>query len=231
MPDSDKRQTLKLLSFGTVALSGIGAGVVAGDGTNSSSTDESGSSASDTGSSDAQGSMELFSTRTMMGEGEVPSNDSDGQGVAVFRRTTDGTLDYGLLAFELEAPVTKAHIHVGKPGENGPHVVSLIDADATGEQTVHGANAIATGAISDDDLVGPYEESSLDKLVSEMADGNTYVNVHSEAYPEGEIRGRLFSVKSVDVGVETTISTDEDGETDGNGTPSLDVSIMSEECQ
>ncbi|WP_423746760.1 CHRD domain-containing protein (plasmid) [Haladaptatus sp. SPP-AMP-3] len=222
MPDTDKRETLKLLSLGAVALSGVGAGVVAGN----DDTDSDSNSGSD---AEQQPPTELFSTGVLTGENEVPPNESDGRGVAVFQWTTDGELEYGLLAFGLDASVTKAHIHTGESGENGPHVVNLIDGSGTEEQYLFGTSVVATGTISDDDLVGPYEGSSLDDLATEMTAGKTYVNVHSKAYPDGEIRDQIYPVGAVDVGFETTIDAGSDEE--ASALPSLDVNISGTECR
>lgn len=218
MPDTDKRETLKLLSLGTVALSGISAGVVTGnDDTDSNSAAEQ------------PPSTELYSTGLLTGNEQVPSVDSNGRGVAVFRRTTDAELEYGLLAFGLDAPVTKAHIHTGESGESGPHIVNLVDGDATEEQHLFGSSVVATGTISDDDLVGPYEGSSLDDLTTEMAGGKTYVNVHSKEYPDGEIRDQIYPAEAVDVGFETSIGAR--GDEGASGAPSLDVNISETECR
>ncbi|WP_254663367.1 hypothetical protein [Haladaptatus sp. W1] len=65
MPDTDKRETLKLLSLGAVALSGVGAGVVAGN----DDTDSDSNSGSD---AEQQPPTELFSTGVLTGENEVP---------------------------------------------------------------------------------------------------------------------------------------------------------------
>ncbi|MFH5801286.1 CHRD domain-containing protein [Haladaptatus sp. CMAA 1911] len=218
MPDTDKRETLKLLSLGTVALSGISAGVVTGN-------DETDSNSA----SEEPPSTELYSTGLLTGEKQVPPVDSNGRGVAVFRRTTDEKLEYGLLAFGLDAPVTKAHIHTGESGESGPHIVNLVDGDATEEQHLFGGSVVATGTISDDDLVGPYEGSSLDDLTTEIAGGKTYVNVHSKAYPDGEIRDQISPVEAVDVGFETSIGAN--GGEGASTMPSLDVNLSETECR
>lgn len=225
MPDEDKRQTLKLLSLGTIALSGIGAGVAAGNDESSSSSDSSSDDA------DGQATSGLFSTGLLTGEQQVPPVDSDGQGVALFRPNADGKLEYGLLAFGLEAPVTKAHIHAGESDESGPHVVNLIDGSATDEQSLFGNGVVARGTVSDDDLVGPYEDSSLDDLVSEMSTGGTYVNVHSEAHPDGEVRDQVRLVDSVDIGFETSIDADANDAMEGGEMPSLDVTISKAGCR
>jgi CHRD domain len=217
MPDIDKRETLKLLSLGTVALNGISAGVATGNDTDSNLAAEQ------------PPSTELHSTGLLTGDEQVPSVDSNGRGVAVFRWTTDTELEYGLLAFGLNAPVTKAHIHTRESGKSGPHVVNLVDSGATEEQHLFGSSVVATGTISDDDLVGPYEGSSLDDLTTEMAGGKTYVNVHSKAYPDGEIRDQIYPVQAVDVGFETSIGTRGDEET--SEAASLDVDVSETECR
>jgi hypothetical protein len=218
MPDTDKRETLKLLSLGTVALSGISAGVAAGNDDTDSNSDTK-----------QRPPTELYSTGLLTGDEQVPPIDSTGRGVAVFRWATNEELEYGLLAFGLDAPVTKAHIHTGKSGESGPHIVNLIDGDATEEQHLFGNSVVATGTISDDDLVGPYEGSSLDDLTSEMASGKTYVNVHSKAYPDGEIRDQIYPVEAVDVDFETSIGAS--GDEGVNNMPSLDVDISETRCR
>ena len=52
---------------------------------------------------------------------------------------------------------------------------------------------LATGVITADDLVGPLDGADLSDLIEEMRSGNTYVNVHTEAFGGGEIRGQIDS--------------------------------------
>jgi hypothetical protein len=67
---------------------------------------------------------------------------------------------------------TAAHIHLGAPGQNGPVIITLQKS---------GDNAWV--------IPGNTELSSaqLDALRA----GNLYVNVHSAAHPNGEIRAQL----------------------------------------
>jgi hypothetical protein len=53
------------------------------------------------------------------------------------------------------------------------------------------ANAGVPLIFSAADLIGPMAGQELLALVNELAAGNVYVNVHTEAYPDGEIRGQL----------------------------------------
>lgn len=83
--------------------------------------------------------------------------------------------------------VIAAHIHLGGPEEAGPVVVTLFSTadpmDVDGE--------LASGSASDDDLEGPLAGGTIEDLLDEMRAGNTYVNVHTVQYPDGEVRGQL----------------------------------------
>jgi hypothetical protein len=40
-------------------------------------------------------------------------------------------------------------------------------------------------------LVGPLAGATLDDLIEEFKADNAYVNVHTEQYPAGEVRGQI----------------------------------------
>jgi hypothetical protein len=67
---------------------------------------------------------------------------------------------------------SEAHIHQGAPGQNGPVVASLA-------QTPSGSG-IWTGKIA-----------VTDAQINSIMDGGFYVDVHSAAFPEGELRGQI----------------------------------------
>jgi hypothetical protein len=88
--------------------------------------------------------------------------------------------------------VTQAHIHYGARGENGPVVVWL-HPEGPPPELIPGrfSGVLATGTITADDLVGPLENQPLSALVDWMLAEETYVNIHTEQYPPGEIRGQI----------------------------------------
>jgi hypothetical protein len=82
--------------------------------------------------------------------------------------------------------VTQAHIHSGKAGENGPVVATLFKGS---KDTVNGA--LVQGSITSDKLEGPLKGKSISDLVNLMDDSSAYVNIHTQSFPDGEIRGQI----------------------------------------
>jgi len=130
-----------------------------------------------------------FFTR-LKGQNEVPPVQTNASGEIAFRLSEDRErLRFKLFLRNIKN-VTVAHIHLGQRGENGPVVVFLFGPLT---KAVSIGESVFTGVIRRDDLVGPLACCSLDDLVEEMSFGNAYVNVHTVQYPDGEIRGQIFS--------------------------------------
>lgn len=127
----------------------------------------------------------------LVGANEVPPVETDARGHAIIHTGDPDELSYRITVTDLERPAA-AHIHLGKPGENGP-VVALLYSAPRGDVKIVGV--LAQGVITKDDLVGPMQGKSLSALVDEIKAGNTYVNVHTESRPDGEIRGQITAMK------------------------------------
>lgn len=128
----------------------------------------------------------------LSGANEVPPVATSASGQAVIEVNRSGTeVTYSISAAGIEN-VTQAHIHLGGAAENGGVVAFLLDARdspiSAGEST-----EIASGTLTEADLIGSLEGASFMELVDALANGNAYVNVHTEAHPPGEIRGQINS--------------------------------------
>ena len=97
---------------------------------------------------------------------------------------------------------TAIHIHQGKAGQNGEPVVDLL---ANGNKITKQNRVFVNGSIVDSNLIGSMKGETLSDLVSSMNDGNNYVDVHTQANPNGEIRGQL----EVSGSSNATLSTDD----------------------
>jgi hypothetical protein len=106
----------------------------------------------------------------LSGANEVPPNSSTATGIGSIRISRDGSVTGNITVSGMTA--TAAHIHEALPGTNGPVIVPLA-------KTADNTFAPAAGA----KLTDAQYESYLA--------GNLYINVHSAAYPGGEIRAQL----------------------------------------
>ncbi|MFK0571813.1 CHRD domain-containing protein [Endozoicomonas sp.] len=131
----------------------------------------------------------LFSA-TLTGEQQVEPVCTNTRGSAFI--TVDP--DCGEIAFNLRIKNAEgifadsgAHIHCGIKGENGP-VIAFLAGDMPG-----GLNGKVTvrGVLTRDNIVSDACGENLEDILEAMLHGKTYVNVHSAANPNGEIRGQL----------------------------------------
>jgi hypothetical protein len=128
----------------------------------------------------------------LRGENEVPPVETVAQGQAIFKLSKDGSeLKYRLIVTKIQN-VTQAHIHLAPAGQNGP-VVAWLYPSGPPAMLIPGTfnGVLASGTITDADLVGPLAGQSLDTLVEALDSGLAYVNVHTSQYPGGEIRGQI----------------------------------------
>jgi hypothetical protein len=108
-------------------------------------------------------------TAVIDGKQNVPPLDVPGTGTAVMILNDAQTeLSYDIHVADLLGPELAAHFHNGTPRENGPAVFAL----------PLGAHKTGTWAI-------PPE------YVIELFAGRIYINIHTEVYVLGEIRGNV----------------------------------------
>ena len=124
----------------------------------------------------------------LSGKDEVPPTESNASAWAKFQSVdNDSHLSYGISIVGLKE-ITGAHIHKGSEGQNGDIVTVLSEAKSAegGNETIS-----LKGNITKDGLQGPLEGKEVSDLVSLMRNGSVYVNVHTNEYKDGVIRGQI----------------------------------------
>ncbi len=119
----------------------------------------------------------------LSGAREVPASGTTASGSATLT-VTGSTLVYSVSTSGFATPLSVGHIHVGGGGQIGPVIVPFTIVAQTG--------MVATGSV---DLSKPVSYNTLtlsgDSLVTLMDAGLMYVNLHTAAFPGGEIRGQI----------------------------------------
>ena len=89
--------------------------------------------------------------------------------------------------------VTAAHIHLGQPGVAGGIVIPL--CGTVGKPACPTPSGTVTDTLDAGDVVALTGQGiaagELDEVISAMREGMTYVNVHTNTFPGGEIRGQI----------------------------------------
>jgi len=125
-------------------------------------------------------------TTQMSGAEEVPPVDTTASGIAQFVLSSVN-ITYQVNVTDILG-TTAAHVHAGNVGENGPVLVTLFESDTPIDQQ---NGVLAKGNISAGDLEGSMQGKQIADLIMAMGDGETYVNIHTQDNPNGEIRGQL----------------------------------------
>jgi hypothetical protein len=107
---------------------------------------------------------------SLTGSQEVPPVKSLATGTSTIVVKDDKTVSGGIKTTGIKG--TAAHIHQGATGMNGPHIVVLTMSTA-------------------DEWVIPPGSRLTDAEYQSLKDGNLYINVHSAAHKDGEIRAQL----------------------------------------
>ena len=114
---------------------------------------------------------------------EVPRTDSDATGAAEFRVAANRrSIRYELDASGLSGPPMAAHIHVGRPGQAGGIVLSIALQQFTLPRE---------GRLTAKDFTPVGNVKTFRQAIRAMRAGRTYVNIHTERFPAGEIRGQV----------------------------------------
>jgi hypothetical protein len=119
----------------------------------------------------------------LSGARELPAVQTTASGTATFLRT-GAAVQYTVSASGFATPLTVGHICIGAAGVIGSVIVPFVILGQSG--------TVASGSI---DLSQPVTQGNItisgDSLRSLFDRGTAYVNLHTAAWPGGEIRGQI----------------------------------------
>lgn len=98
-----------------------------------------------------------------------------------------GTVQYTVNVFNLPSGITASHIHVGSAQVTGPVMLDFKVVTGTSNDFSYSG----TATVADLRPNAQFGINSFEDAIFAIASGVTYVNVHSQANPGGEIRGQL----------------------------------------
>ena len=150
----------------------------------------------------AQGNLGF--TATLSGKEVVPPVKTGGTGMANFE-VSENSLSYQINILNT-GKVTSVQIHKGTAGTNGDVLATVFKPKGNGENLIDDMPKILdissitqrsssfsfSGNIDESALTGPMKGKTSSDLVLAMQSGETYVVVHTEDYPKGELRGQIL---------------------------------------
>jgi hypothetical protein len=145
------------------------------------------------------GAMSDHFGTALSGREENPPVPTNARGSAIFTLNDDGTeLAYKLIVANIDN-VTQAHIHCGPAGVNGPIVLWLYPSAPPSQLIAGTSNGILNQDVANNaDVIArpdspacPGGVADLSDVVEKLSNGGAYANVHTSAFPPGEIRGQI----------------------------------------
>lgn len=121
----------------------------------------------------------------LTGAKERPPVTTNASGDATFTVSTSGattTVTYSVTVTGLSGPVTAAHIH--GPADANAVANPIVPLTVTGTGT---SGVVVSGSFT----TTGHATINIAQLVTHMLAGNTYINIHTSANPNGEIRGQI----------------------------------------
>lgn len=136
---------------------------------------------------------------SLAGDAEIPKVNTDATGEALLESNAQAAalgdsaatassgsdISYKIDVQNIEE-ISSAHIHMGRSDENGPIIASIFKPQTpTGK--INGE--LVNGTLSAENLEGPLVGKQISELLDLFDRGEAYVNIHTAANPDGEIRG------------------------------------------
>lgn len=130
---------------------------------------------------------------------QVPSVLARGHGHFYAEINEDHTISFELSYADMSSSVVQAHIHFGASKTNGGVMVFLCGgvkpacpASGTVTGTITAADVSVLPATNGDSVIPQgIQPGDLAGLIKAVRSGNTYINVHTATFPNGEIRGQV----------------------------------------
>lgn len=127
----------------------------------------------------------------LTGMEEVPPVNTTSTGIALFE-VVNNQIDFKVNVTNLDK-IKAAHIHLGEFGQNGEVIVTLLNSSVPVDVQ---NGTLVEGKITPTDLVGALQGKNINDLIQLFNNTRTYVNIHTEQYPNGEIRGEITTVNA-----------------------------------
>ena len=129
----------------------------------------------------------------LIGLHEVPSVLTKVHGEFKAKLSDDGTqIQFTLKYADLEGTPTAAHIHFGQRFANGGIIATLCGGS---KPACLSAGMLLSGTLVAADITGPagqgIDAGNFAKALRAIRSGHTYVNVHTDKFGDGEIRGQI----------------------------------------
>lgn len=124
------------------------------------------------------------------------ANKSNSAGIAKFLvNENNSQISYWINVTGIKK-INQAHVHNGTTGQNGDIVVSLLSNSKSAKGNATPPKIGFNGNITKGDLRGPMQGKDISDLITLMGNGSAYVNIHTDKYPKGAIRGQISSSDS-----------------------------------